>query len=179
METLFWACLIGGIIFAVVSVVFGDIISHGIDGALDFLSMESWAWLQPMTLVGGITVFGGAGLLLHRHSTFGAAAVIALAVLAAVIVSTCVYFLYVKPMQNSENSTAFSIQDMEGKIAEVLVPIPSNGYGEVLVRIGSAGVTNQIAASYNDQPIPGNANVVVVEVREGILYVALLDMYEK
>ncbi|WP_020615394.1 NfeD family protein [Paenibacillus daejeonensis] len=176
MEGLFIACLAGGILYALISVIFGDILSEALDGVLDFLSMESMSWLQPMTLVGGITAFGGAGLLLTRYTAIGAWAIVLIALLSAVMIGISVYFLYVKPMQNSENSTGFSFQELSGKIAEVLVPIPATGYGEVLVRVGSAGVTNQIAASHDGEPIPSGSKVVVVEVRDHTLYVSKLDL---
>jgi len=176
METLFIACLVVGVLYALISVIFGDILGEALDGMLDFLSMESVSWMQPMTLVGGITAFGGAGLLLSRYTAVGAWAVVLIALLAAIVIGISVFFLYVKPMQNSENSSGYSFQELAGKIAEVLVPIPATGYGEVLVRVGSAGVTNQIAASHDGEPIPTGSRVVVVEVRDHTLYVSKLEL---
>lgn len=40
MEALYWGCLIGGILFAVVTVLLGDILSSALDGLLDFLSVD-------------------------------------------------------------------------------------------------------------------------------------------
>jgi membrane-bound ClpP family serine protease len=176
MEALFWACLAGGMLYAVVAIVFGDIISHAVDGALDWLSMDGWPWVQPMTLVGGITVFGGAGLLLDHYTGLGAIAVLLLALLIAIVVGAGVYFFYVKPMQNTENSVGYSVHDMSGKLAEVLVPIPASGYGEIVIRMGPAGVTNQMARSFDGQPIEAEAKVVIVEVVGGELYVSKVDL---
>ncbi|MGG4036321.1 protease [Paenibacillus cisolokensis] len=175
MEALFWSCLAGGALYAIVCVVFGDFLSEALDGLLDFLSPEGVPWLEPTTIVGAITVFGGAGLLLDRYSPLGAGAVIAASLLIAVLAGAGVFFLYVKPMENSENSTGYSIRDLTGKLGEVLVPIPSAGYGEVLVSVG-AGRANHIAASFDGEPIAGGSRVVVVEVRDGTLYVSRLEM---
>lgn len=174
MEALFWGCLIGGVLYALVSVILGDLISQAMDGIFDFLSLEGHPWLQPTSLVGGITAFGGSGILLEKYSSFGIAAVVILSLLIAITAGVGVYFLYVKPMVNSENSVAVSVQDFSGKMAEVLVAIPAVGYGEVLVKAG-AGNTNQIAASFDGEPIPGGARVVVVEVKDNTLYVSKLD----
>ncbi|XEC96948.1 NfeD family protein [Paenibacillus tarimensis] len=176
MEALFWACLAGGIIYTVVSVIFGDIVGQALDGMLDFLSVDSAPWMQPMSIVGGITVFGGTGLLLERYTGLVTSAVIILSLLTAIVIGAGVYFFYVKPMEQSENSTAFSVNAMSGKIAEVLVPIPASGYGEVLVKVGAAGMTNQIAASHDGDPIPAGVRVVVVEVRDDTLFVSRLDL---
>ncbi|MFD0587949.1 protease [Paenibacillus sp. GCM10027627] len=175
MDTLFMACLIGGILYAVVSVIFGDWLSQALDGVLDFLSIDGPAFLQPMTLVGGITVFGGAGLLMSKYSGLSGALVLLFAFLIAVVASIAVFFLYVKPMENSENSIAFSIRSLEGSLGEVIVPIPESGYGEVLVKVG-AGFTNQIASSFDKRTIPAGARIVVVEVVDGVLQVSEVNL---
>jgi membrane-bound ClpP family serine protease len=165
------ACLIGGIIYAIVSVVFGDWLGMLLDGALDFLSVDGNSWLSPTSIVGGITVFGGAGILLERYSGFGLTAVLLLSLLIAILAGAGVFFLYVRPMENSESSIAFSLHSLSGMLAEVLVPIPASGYGEVMVKVG-AGFTNQIAASFDKVDIASGSQVVVVEVKDSTLYVS-------
>lgn len=174
MEQLFWACLIGGVLFALVTVVFGDLLSNALDGILDFLSVDSVRPLQPMVIVSVITAFGGAGLLLHRYTPLSAGLSAALALPIAIVVGAVVYVGYVRPMENSENSTGFSIRELSGRIGEVLVPIPPRGYGEVLVKVG-AGHTNQIAASFDGDALEAGARVVVVDVRDDTLYVSKLE----
>jgi len=174
MEALFWACLIGGIVYSVVTIVFGDILGDALDGLLDFLP-DGLDWLHPMTVVGGITVFGGAGLMLGHYTDLAVWGVVAFALLAAVVIGAGVYFFYVRPMRATESSTGYSMVEMPGKLAEVLVPIPADGYGEVMLRMGAAGVTNRMAASFDGVPVEAGAQVVVVEVRDGTLYVSKLD----
>ncbi|KQO04572.1 hypothetical protein [Paenibacillus sp. Leaf72] len=175
MEALFWGCLFGGVLYAIVSVIFGDFLSSAFDGALDFLASEGYGWLQPTSLVGGITAFGGAGLLLQQYSPLTAGIVLVIAGLVAIVAGGGVYFLYVKPMSESENSTAVSIHDFTGRLGEVLVPIPAIGCGEVLMPAG-AGFSNQIAASFDGEPIPSGVRVVVIEVKEHTLYVSQLEI---
>lgn len=175
METLFLSCLALGILFAVVSVIFGDWLSQAMEGALDFLSLEGPAFLSPMTLFGGITAFGGAGLMLTRYTSLTPWIVVLLAIVIALVIGAAVFFLYVRPMENSENSIAFTLQSLSGALGEVTVPIPAAGYGEVMIRAG-AGVTNQIAASFDRQPIASDAKVVVVEVKDNVLYVSEVNL---
>jgi Membrane-bound serine protease (ClpP class) len=174
LEALFWACLIGGIVYALITIVFGDVLGDALDGMLDILP-DGLGWINLMTVVGGITVFGGAGLMLDRYTDLAAGAVIAIALLAAVVIGAGVYFFYVRPMRSTESSTGYSIEEMPGKLAEVLVSIPADGYGEVMLRMGAAGVTNRTAASFDGVPVEAGAQVVVVEVRDGTLYVSRLD----
>ncbi|ULL15853.1 protease [Paenibacillus sp. H1-7] len=177
MLQLYWGLLITGVLLALVTVVLGDILGNVLDGMFDFLSGEHLHALQPMVLFSGITVWGGAGILLSKYTAWSAIAVLFSSVVCALLMSVLIYFLYVKPMQNSENSVAFSIHDMAGKIAEVTVTVPSVGYGEVMLRAG-AGNTNQIAASYEGDEIQTGARVVVVEVKDDTLFVARLDKLE-
>ncbi|MNG17752.1 putative membrane protein YuaF [compost metagenome] len=101
--------------------------------------------------------------------------VVVFALLAAVVAGILVFFAYIRPMDRSENSIAFSTALLVGMLAEVLVPIPATGCGEVLVKVG-AGITNQIASSFDGQPIEGGSRVVVVEVQDGTLLVSKVDL---
>lgn len=171
---MFWACLAGGVLFAIVTVILGDLISHAIDGLLDFLSVDALRKLRPMVIVSGITVFGGAGLLVLHYTPLGGLLAALIAIASAIAIGALVYVAYVRPMENSENSTGFSIHELTGRIGEVLVPVPPRGYGEVMVKIGH-GNTNQIAASFDGETLKAGERVVIVEVRDDTLFVSRLD----
>lgn len=171
MLAWFWGCLIFGVLFALVTVLIGDVLSDALGGMLDFLSTDA---LQPMVLTTIVTTFGGAGVLLMRYTSWSPIPVLGGACGAGLIAGMAVLYGYVKPMRKTETSIGYSMQDLKGRIGEVLVPLPENGYGEVLVRAGG-GVTNQIAASLDKEALPAGTRVVVVEVKEGTLYVSKLD----
>ncbi|MBB3113448.1 hypothetical protein FHS18_005560 [Paenibacillus phyllosphaerae] len=177
METLFLSCLFGGVLFALVSVVLGDWLSVALDGALDFLSVDGIRMWQPMTVAGWITTFGGAGLLLKEYTGLGTAIVMVLACIVAQLLTLAFYFLYIRPMERSENSVGYSVMELVGVIAEVLTPVPAQGYGEVTLRVG-ASYTHHIASSYEGVGIAAGAKVVVVEVeeKEGVLQVASIEL---
>ncbi|HWR41921.1 protease [Sporomusa sp.] len=169
MLEIYWGCLIFGVIFAVVTLLFGDVLHSALSVSPEF-SFDHLAWLQSMVVVGGITSFGGAGVLLTGYTELTGSEVIMLSLFAAIVLSVLVYFVYVKPMRNCENSSGFFITDLIGKTGEVIVLIPAGGFGEVLIRIG-AGNTNQTAASHDKVELPAGTRVVVAEIREGVLYV--------
>lgn len=170
MEAIFWGCFLGGTLFALVTLILGDILGHLFDGAVDALSFHHFDFLSPMVTVGGLTVFGGTGIMLTRYSPLLISWIVLLSLIAALAVSVVVYFAYVKPMKNAENSIGFSIHDLVGRIGEISIPVPAKGAGEVVLRIG-AGNTNQIAESYDGEELPVGTRVVVGEVKEGVLYV--------
>ncbi len=170
MQEVYWGCLYGGIIFAIVTIVFGDILGDVFGGFLDSLSFDHLDFFNPMVIVGGITAFGGAGIMLGRLSSLETLAIVIISLLIAVSLSIFVYFIYVQPMKNAETSTGYSMSDLVGKIGTVTVPVPEKGFGEVLIKVG-AGNTNHIAASCDGEALATGARVVVAEVNEGVLNV--------
>lgn len=171
MIDLYWGCLIAGVLFTLVTVVAGDFISNLLDGALDFLSLD---FLKPVTLGGAVTSFGGAGILLTTYSAIPWPAALTASLVIAVCTAIASYYVYVRPMRNAETSTAFSHRGLIGRTGEVIVPVPAAGCGEVLLST-VGGVTNQIAESFDGEPIQGGTKVVVVETRDGALLVSPLD----
>lgn len=174
MLEFYWGLLVTGVLFAIVTVLFGDLLSNALDGALDWMSGDVAHWFQPMVLFSGLTVLGGAGVLLTKYTGLGSVYVLILGILAAVLAAVLLYLLYVKPMSNTENSIAFSMKDLVGHIGEVTVAIPSRGYGEVVLRIGG-GLTNQIAKSFDGTDIPLGMRVVIVDTEPDTLLVSILD----
>lgn len=177
METLFLSCLIGGVLFAIISVLLGDWLSASLDGALDFLSVEGYSLFRPTVIASWITVFGGAGMLLNKYTQLGNITVLIVTFLIATALAVGLYLIYIRPMEQSENSVGFSIYELSGLIGEVLVPIPHNGFGEVIVQVGAAR-SHHIAASFDGTPIPSEARIIVVEVdaSEGVLFVSKFDI---
>ena len=176
MTTIYWTCLGGGFAFTLLLFVIGDLLDgalDALDGALEAIDIGDA--LDPMSFVGGVTVFGGVGLVLDAYAELATAPEIAIAASVAILVALVMHFAYVKPMKQSENSTAFSQAEYVGKVGEVGTTIPASGYGEVYVRMG-ASTTFQTAASFEGVEIPAGTPVVVVESdRDGTLRVAPLD----
>ena len=168
MQTLYLGCLALGVIFAIVSVLVGDVIGNALHGVFDFVSVD---FVNPTVLAGGITVFGGAGILRTRYSDLEAGPIAALSLLAAAFLGVLMYLGVDKPMHKSEMSNGFSMSELPGKIGEVTVPVPAKGYGEIMVKFGAANSLHT-AASFEDEPLPAGVKVVVVDVREGVAWVS-------
>ncbi|GGN97241.1 NfeD family protein [Saccharibacillus kuerlensis] len=176
MEALYFGCLAGGVMFALISVVFGDWIGDALGGVFDAVSFE---FLQPIVLAGMVTVFGGAGILIERYAGLSPALGILASTLCALASGLLLYFAYVKPMRGSENSVGYSMNDLVGKIGEITVPVPEKGYGEVMVHMGGSGNTLHTAFSFDGDWIPSGVRVVVVDISEGTLGVSELEKQKK
>ncbi|MBO8173060.1 MAG: protease [Bacillaceae bacterium] len=168
MDYIYWGCLLGGLVFSVLIVLFGEVLDGLFEG-INFSFGDGPSFLQPMTVVGGITIFGAAGILL-QYTGLTSVWILLLSLLAAIASSILIYFFYIIPMERAENSMSFSIKDLEGAIGEIITTVPPEGYGEVLVKT-QGGYTNQIAASYTNEEILSGKKVIIVEVKDDTLYV--------
>lgn len=171
METIFWWILAGGAIFTVISVLIGDVLGSWLDGALELPGLD---WFRPVVLLGSITAFGGAGVLLTKYTGLSTGWIVVFALGVALVIGILVFFAFIKPMSNSEVSSGFSMSELTGRIGEVTIPVPEVGYGEVMIRLG-AGNTIHTASSFDHKPLAAGARIVVVEVAEGVVRVAYLD----
>lgn len=173
MELLFWSCFVGGALYTLISTLFGDLLGGWLEGVFDLLSAD---FLKPVITASAITTFGGSGILLTRYTSMSAIVIVILSVFIALILSVIIYFGYVKPMENSENSIGFSTSELPGKLGEVTIPIPSNGYGEVMIKLVS-GNTLHIASSWDRKDISVGRLVVVVNTEDGVVQVS--ELYEQ
>lgn len=171
MATLFWICFLIGVLYTIVVVIFGDVIASAVDASLEWLQLDNLPIIQPLTLIGGLSIFGGAGILLQNYTALTAISIIMLSLSIGIVGMILLYFLYLKPMENAENSIGYSIKELVGKEAIVVTPIPIEGFGEVMIKT-VGGMINHIAASYDNQYIAAENHVVVVEVVDGVLHVA-------
>ena len=158
-NSIFQGCLIIGALLAIFVMLFDEVFCF--EGPINFSEF--------VTL---ITVFGGSGMLLTKRTNYSMILIVLFAILIAVLTTLAFYYLYLKPMRESENSIAFSIQDLIGRTGEVITPIQEGRYGEIILKI-NAGYTNQIARSH--QEIDKESMVVVDSVEEGVLWVSLLN----
>jgi len=163
LETVYMVCLVGGLIYTLIALIFGDTIS-------DWLGQLQLPVVEPIVLVSGLTAFGGAGYLLSRFTSLSWLVALVLAIVIGGGLAVAAFFVWVKPMSKAENSTGYSMNQLGGKLGEVNTTIPADGLGEVLLPMIS-GTTYHMAASLEQRTIQQGTRVVVVEVRDHVLYV--------
>ncbi|WP_274364302.1 protease [Paenibacillus thermotolerans] len=166
MIELYWFCFIAGAVTAVAFVLIDNVAGGWIDGLLDFLP----DFLNPTSVMSGIVVFGGAGILLTQYSSLQSVLVAALSLLSAVFVSIVLFFFYVKPMSEAESSIAYSITELPGKIGEVTIPIPKQGYGEAAFTFGHGNVY-AIAESAEQTELSAGEKVLAIDVKDQVVRV--------
>jgi membrane protein implicated in regulation of membrane protease activity len=172
MLELYWACFIIGVVFALVTILAGDIIDNALDGLLDFLHLDGVHTLRPLVVIGGLAGFGGTGIVLTQILLVGQMVILGVSLVLGILLAALMYVIFVRPMRNAESTTGFSLRELNGRLGEVITTIPGQGCGEVLLKVGT-GHTNQIAESVTHKEIPSGTRVVVIDVgKDGTLYVS-------
>ncbi|MCG7319513.1 NfeD family protein [Brevibacillus laterosporus] len=161
-DIIFLSCIGLGFLFAIV-LLFVDH-SHALTGGVES------PVLQPVCVVSAITAFGACGFLLHRFTLLSITSVVLLSAGSGLLLAAAGYFIWIRPMKNAENSTGYSISQLEGQIGEVITTIPASGYGEIIITMLS-GTSNQIASSQDQVIIPQGSRVIVVKVEDHVLQV--------
>jgi membrane-bound ClpP family serine protease len=120
----------------------------------------------PM-LLGFLAMFGVGGLFGEHSLGLGVGGATLVGIVAGVIGSSVVFGAF-KVLRSSESSSTFELQDMVGSTGRVLVGIPANRFGTVLISF--AGNSHNMTATA-DAEIPAGRVVKVVAVAGGNLVV--------
>lgn len=172
MIKVYWFCLVSGVMFALIGILFDDLLANLIDGLFDFFSPDDL--LDPLVLRSALTLFGAAGITLTHYTAFSAGLVMILAILCTVFGSVLVYFIYIKPMENAENSVSVSINDLVGKPGEVTVLVAKGYCGEVMVRTG-VGTIIRMAITEDEAQYVVGTKVQIIGVTDGVLLVTVIN----
>ncbi|TYL55350.1 hypothetical protein FXB39_03090 [Nocardioides sp. BGMRC 2183] len=140
--TLFLALGIAGLVLVAASLIIGDLLDGVLDGLLDALDAD---WISTAVIGGFVSAFG-----------FGAAAVdaagapwpvaVGVGALSGVVVGWFAWWL-TRLLKDGPSDGTVTIADTVGQLADVVTPIPEQGYGVIRVRIGGHTLTYNASAS--------------------------------
>ncbi|WP_194842103.1 protease [Gracilibacillus salitolerans] len=160
----------GSLGFAIISLLLGNVL----DGLLDSLFDSLGEFFNPLLVFGTLSVVGGSGVLLTKYSSLGEIYVLLISLLIGIGAYLLIYYFLVIPLSNAESSTSISVHDLEGKVGEVITTIPAQGMGEVFIS-STSGSRNETAVSFDKKIIKQGQQIVVVQVKDHVLYVSEID----
>lgn len=143
MTTLFYAvCLVGGLLFTVLSAVFGHVFDgdHGggvgtgghAEAGFDHSGIPGISFFSPVVLASFITAFGGFGILFNDIRATSSVWISApLSIVCALGVAFGVLSVFNAIFHRTQSSSESQVATLVGLPAALTASIPENGVGEI------------------------------------------------
>ncbi|WHX99885.1 hypothetical protein [Neobacillus sp. DY30] len=160
LETIYLYGLIGSGILTILYVFFGDVVHF--DGP-DFLN--------PVIILSFVTLFSASGYLFEKLSAIHYLVIGGISAIIAFILVTFLNVFVLIPLSNAEESLVYKESDLRGRIGTVITAIPADGYGEVMIESISGRIAKP-ATSFDRVQIENGTNVLVVDIKDGVLQVS-------
>lgn len=167
IETIYLYTLIISGLLIILYLFFGDIV-EGITEATGFLN--------PVLVLAFLTFMSAIGYLLEFLTMMNSFLIMAIAAVASLILDTLLNVFVLIPLANTEESLVYTEESLKGRIATVLIPIPVDGFGEILIE-SISGRISKPASSFENQHIEEGKKVLVIDVKDGVLYVVPRNEY--
>ncbi|QDQ02054.1 hypothetical protein FOH38_17050 [Lysinibacillus fusiformis] len=166
LEQIYLVVLIFAGLATILFMFFGD----AVEGIGDGLPI-----LNPSVILSFITMMSAAGFILEKLALFSSGWNIVAAILIGIILSVLFYLFILVPLKSADVSLAYTEESLGGQLGRVIVPIPIDGFGEVVIETAS-GMISKRAVGFDNETIDYDTTVLIVEVKEGTL---LVRAYEK
>ncbi|WP_078551242.1 NfeD family protein [Bacillus alkalicellulosilyticus] len=163
LENIYLAGLIIGGSLTLLYILLGDII----EGMFEFIPEGIF---NPSLVLSFISIFSGAGYLFERLSAMNSFVIFFFSGGIAFLVVTLLNIFVFIPLSNAEESLAYSDEDLKGRIGKVIVTIPADGFGEVIIESKTLRIAKS-ARSFDGVDIPYDSEVLVIDVNQGVLHV--------
>ncbi len=162
LETIYLFGLIIGGSLTLLYILFGDIL----EGIFDAVEGP----INPTVVLAFVTIFSAMAFLMERYTAINSWLILASSLVTAFILVTLLNVFILIPLSRAEATMAYSDEDLKGRVGKVITSIPVDGFGEVLIQ-GHGGNIAKTAVSFENEAIPYDADVLVIEVKGGALYV--------
>ncbi|MFC4024336.1 hypothetical protein ACFOUV_11075 [Oceanobacillus longus] len=165
VESLYLIMLVISGLLTVLYIFFGDI-AEGIGGVFSFLN--------PALILAFITIFSASGYVLEFITSFSSVTIIFISILISFILDALLNVFVLIPMSSAEQSLSYTEESLKGRVGKIIIPVPKNGFGEIVIE-SKSGRISKTAASYENQIIEEGQQVLVIEVENGVLYVVAYE----
>lgn len=138
---------------------------HLADGAaagLDFIN--------PITILAFITFLSAAGYILEVVTSWKSSLILVIAAIISLCLDILLNIFVLLPLSKAEESLAYTAESLNGRVGKVIITIPDNGFGEVVLESYS-GMISKPARSYDGSVIKEGSTILVIEAEKGFLLV--------
>ncbi|GAD15163.1 hypothetical protein GBL_3380 [Geobacillus kaustophilus GBlys] len=168
-EVVYGAVLVVSALLTVLYFFFSDVL----DGLFD---VADHPLFSPQLVLSFFIVGSAVGLLAEWYTDWASSLVLWLAIGVALVAVLLLHFFVFLPLRSAEASLGYTDADLEGALAKVIVSVPPDGLGEILISRKSGAVA-KAAKSANNEAIPSGEEVIIVQMENGVAVVARHDPY--
>ncbi|MBM0065753.1 hypothetical protein JNO66_08795 [Bacillus gibsonii] len=167
IEQIYLYGLIAGGVLTLVYILVSDIL----DGLFEFIPD---GWFNPTLLLSFVTFVSAGGYLLETLTSINSVVILILSALVSLVLVLLLNIFVLIPLSNAEESNAYTEDDLIGRPGHVIVSIPQDGFGEVIL-YDSGGNVSKTAKSFDDVEIASGTDIFVIDIKEGVAYVSVKE----
>ncbi|MEH7106242.1 NfeD family protein [Bacillus sp. JJ1764] len=164
LATIYLYGLIISGVLTVIYVLFADVFHFSGGDGLHFLN--------PVLVFAFVTILSASGYLFERLSDLNYGLIFGISAVLSFIVVTLLNVFVLVPLSSAEESLVYKESDLRGRIGAVITAIPADGFGEVMIDSASGRIAKP-ARSFDGDQIPNGAEVLVVQVKNGVFEVTV------
>ena len=165
LEVIYLTILIVIGCITILYLFFGDVADVSVDGI---------PFLDPAIILSFITFTSAVGYFFERFTGFSSVIILIIAVIVASLFTALLYYFLLVPLRSAEVSLAYTEESLEGQVGKIIVPVPIDGFGEIVIETVN-GIVSKRAASFHQVEIPYDTQVLIIEMREGTAYVSVYE----
>ncbi|MGG0655236.1 hypothetical protein ABE048_01660 [Rummeliibacillus pycnus] len=135
---------------------------------------EGIPFFNPTVILAFLTFFTALGFIIETFTSLSSILIGIISGVISFILDILLYYFILIPLKSAEVSMAYTEESLGGQVGKVIVPIPIDGFGEVVVETVN-GIISKRATSYDNVEIPYDSKVLIIEVTKGTLYVREYD----
>lgn len=159
IEQIFlYGLIIVGLV-TILYVLFADAID-GVDAGI----------LNPTIILSFVLFVCAIGFILLKLTDWNNIVIVILSIVVSSILSFLMHYFILVPLASAEVSTAYTDESLQGKVGKVIVPIPKDGFGEIVIETVN-GLISKRASEYDNEEIGYGKQVLIIDVVEGTFLV--------
>ncbi|KON89364.1 membrane protein [Sporosarcina globispora] len=160
IQTIYLSTLIFSGILIILYVLFGD----NADG------FGESGFLNPVLILAFFTFVSASGYILEITTDLNSLVIFMIGAGIALLLDILLNVFVLIPLSAAEESLVYTDESLRGRVGTVLIPIPENGFGEVLIE-NISGRISKPALSHENTSIAEGSKVLIVDVEHGVIKV--------
>ncbi|MFD2443092.1 hypothetical protein ACFSO7_03755 [Bacillus sp. CGMCC 1.16607] len=140
--------------------------------------LEATGFINPTLIFSFITFTSASGYLFEVLTSFNHLIILIISIAIAIILDILLNVFVLIPLSSAEESLVYTTNSLKGRVGKVIIPIPEDGYGEVVIQSNS-GTISKSAQSFENHAIPEGEEVLVIDVQNSVLQVSPYKNLEK